>query len=64
MGTTQRKRIKIVKGPHAGRTMDADREINFHWAEADLPEGQSRRYVYVVEDPDIQFITDEYVREV
>jgi len=64
MGTTRRKRIKIIEGPHSGKTMKADREINFHWKESELPRGQKRRYVYVVEDADIQFISGSKVEEI
>lgn len=64
MGTTQHKYIRITKGPHKGKEMKADREINFHWAEDDLPPGKNRRYIYVVENPDIQFLNDDYVKEI
>lgn len=64
MGTTERKRIKIIEGPHAGKTMKADREINFHWKESDLPPGKNRMYIYVVEDPEIQFISETKVEEI
>lgn len=63
MGTTRKKRIRIISGPHKSpnKVRTAFREINFHWN--DVNEGQ-RRYVYVVEDPDIQFVADTHVKEV